>query len=175
MRQVHPRTRAAPSRRTDRGTISFDGIAVRELAGEDLRRLRRRMQMIFQDPMASLDPRQSVESILTEPLAAHGTTSKRLSGAPGSASCSKSWGFRGARPAATRTSSPAASGSASALPVRLRSILELIVADEPVSALDVSIQAQVVNPLEDLQAELDPPISLRTIWRWYATSAKPSA
>ena len=54
---------------------------MRELAGEDLRRLRRRMQMIFQDPMASLDPRQSVESILTEPLAAHGTTSKAERGA----------------------------------------------------------------------------------------------
>ena len=54
------------------GTVSFDGVDVHTLEGEDLRRMRRRMQMIFQDPMASLDPRQSIESVLTEPRRAHG-------------------------------------------------------------------------------------------------------
>ena len=111
--------------------------------------------MIFQDPMSSLDPRQNVESILAEGLQAHGIGDRPGRAARGSsARPSTRSGCPAGRCPATRTSSPAASGSASASPGRWSLEPELIVADEPVSALDVSIQAQVVNLLDELQDDL---------------------
>ena len=99
------------------GEVRFDGRDFAPLQGERAARLRRRMQMVFQDPMSSLDPRQNVESILTEGLQAHGIGADRTT-ARGCARRSTRSGCRAGRCAATRTSSPAASGSASASPGR---------------------------------------------------------
>ncbi len=133
------------------GSVLFDGVDVASLRGEKLRSMRRRMQMVFQDPLASLNPRQSVETIITEPLRAHGIEySKRnrvrevldLVGLPASA--------------ATRFPHEFSGGQRQRIGIARAVALEpeLIIADEPVSALDVSIQAQIINLLEELQERL---------------------
>jgi len=133
------------------GEVIFDGVDVAGLGSEELRKMRRRMQMVFQDPLASLNPRQSVETIITEPLQAHGISYDKstkvrevldLVGMPASA--------------ATRYPHEFSGGQRQRIGIARAIALEpeLIIADEPVSALDVSIQAQVINLLEELQERL---------------------
>jgi oligopeptide transport system ATP-binding protein len=134
------------------GRILFDGTDIAPLEGKDLRRLRRRMQMIFQDPYSSLNPRMNVGAILTEPLEIHnvGTKAERRERADELLSIvGLDPSYAGRYPHEFSGGQRQRVGVARALALNP----DLIVADEPVSALDVSIQAQIVNLLERLQGE----------------------
>ena len=135
----------------DAGKVRFADIDVASAEGSTLQRLRRRMQIIFQDPYSSLNPRRTIGQALTEPLGVHGLARSRAArdraialleevGLPPSAYDRRPHEFSGGQRQRV--------GIARALSVEP----ELIVADEPVSALDVSVQAQVLLLLKDLQA-----------------------
>jgi peptide/nickel transport system ATP-binding protein len=136
------------------GEVLFDGTDVASLNGEPLRRMRRRMQMVFQDPLGSLDPRQSVESLLSEPLRAHGLGGGTQGIAEKIRGLLDAVGLPSA--ALRRYPHEFSGGQRQRIGIARAIALEpdLLIADEPVSALDVSVQAQVLNLLEELQEQL---------------------
>lgn len=140
--------------RPTEGTVNFDGTELTELKGAGLRRFRRRMQMIFQDPFSSLNPRMSVAQIISEPLAIHGL----YKGAERRERLDYILNAVGLNPTyARRYPHEFSGGQRQRIGIGRALAVEpdFIVCDEPVSALDVSIQAQVVNLLEDLQTEFN--------------------
>jgi oligopeptide transport system ATP-binding protein len=136
------------------GTVVFDGQDLGKLDEARLLKKRREMQMIFQDPLASLDPRMTVEEIIREPMDIHGIGSPReraeevaqllrTTGMPLDAAMRFPTEFSGGQQQRI--------GIARALALRPK----LLICDEPVSSLDVSVQAQILNLLRDLQSQFE--------------------
>ncbi|MDR0358185.1 MAG: ATP-binding cassette domain-containing protein, partial [bacterium] len=134
------------------GEITFDGADVRKLEGAAMKRLRRDMQFIFQDPVGSLNPRMTVRDIISEGLAVHGLGSGR-DREDRVREILERVGLRSE--AAGRYPHEFSGGQRQRIGIARALVLQprFVIADEPVSALDVSIQAQVLNLLVELKRE----------------------
>ena len=136
------------------GQIQFDGVDFLKLSGAPLRKKRRNMQMIFQDPFASLDPRMTVGQVISEPLDIHGIGDRRQR----DQRVLELIEWVGLQKSAVNRYPHEFSGGQRQRISIARAIAlnpEFIICDEPVSALDVSIQAQILNLLKDLQEKLN--------------------
>jgi len=137
------------------GSIMFDGTELTTLSGEAMREARTKIQMIFQDPISSLNPRRNVRDIVLEPLSIwkRGTNAEQL------VAVDKILEHVGIDPQRAAESKPHqfSGGQCQRISIARSLVLnpQMIICDEPVSALDVSVQAQVVNLLEDLKKEFE--------------------
>ena len=135
------------------GRVLFEGEDIAKMSGAALRARRRKMQMIFQDPYGSLNPRLTVENIIGEALDIHGLADSESARAKRVAELLKAVGLDAAY--AQRYPHEFSGGQRQRIGIARALAVEpkLIVCDEPVSALDVSVQAQIINLLQDLQQQ----------------------
>ncbi|HMU79236.1 MAG TPA: ATP-binding cassette domain-containing protein [Microthrixaceae bacterium] len=138
--------------RPTRGSVRLDGTELTALKGAELRQVRPRMQMIFQDPISSLNPRRTVSQIVGEPLSIW----KTGDAASRTAKVEEVLTAVGVDPAAAAERKPHEFSGGQCQRISIaRAVItdpQLIICDEPVSALDVSVQAQILNLLEDMKA-----------------------
>ncbi|HVU76642.1 MAG TPA: oligopeptide/dipeptide ABC transporter ATP-binding protein [Gaiellaceae bacterium] len=139
----------------DEGTVLFDGVDLGRLSARDLRRMRRSFQVVFQEPLGSLDPRMRVASIVEEPLVIH---ERRLSKHDRRARVREALDQVGLAPSVAERRPRELSGGQQQRVGIARAIVtrpELLLLDEPVSSLDLSVRALILNLLKDLQDELE--------------------
>lgn len=137
-----------------KGTITFEGEDISQIKRRNLKRVRRRMQMVFQDPYASLDPRQSVRSALVEPMKIHHTVSSKSEMNRNAEELIEKVGLNPDHLARFPHEFSGGQRQRIAIAIALAVKPTFILLDEPTSSLDVSVQAQILKLLKDIQKDM---------------------
>jgi peptide/nickel transport system ATP-binding protein/oligopeptide transport system ATP-binding protein len=137
-----------------KGSLSFEGQEISRLKGRGLKQIRRKMQMVFQDPYASLDPRQTVRSAILEPMRIHHTVSSKREANREAESLIEKVGLNPDHLARFPHEFSGGQRQRIAVAIALAVKRSFLVLDEPTSSLDVSVQAQILQLLKELQREL---------------------